>query len=179
MQGDVTERIVALEETRHGKHLVVLSEGSACRLRRSAPHGDDPFEVWLDLAAIDAAVLVDVVDHCLVGSRVIALIEPVHELLNRGEVNPGDPELDGGARDADRGGGCAVRRRCTAEYYSRHQEAERSNNQPDPHQSQLGTPSRSHDPPLCWSHQNSLRFVKNNNIVRFLPLGALSPCFRP
>ena len=91
----LTRRVV--ERPDHGEHVVVVGERRAGRERVGARDRDVLLVDGHDLAARDAAVLVDVVDERLVD---LLLVQPdlgeVGYVLDAVEVDERDPELDRG-----------------------------------------------------------------------------------
>jgi hypothetical protein len=92
------------EHAEHGEDLVVLGPGGAEREWVGLAPGDGRvlLEHGDDLAPVDPAVLVDVVDEGL-GDLLRVAEGVVDEVLDRGEVDESDPDLDRVLGDALRG----------------------------------------------------------------------------
>ena len=89
----VAQRGVVEEEAHDREHLLVLGELQARFLRRRGAERVDLGERRNELAAADAATLVEVVDHGVVALLVVAVTD-VGDTPDRLEVDVGDTELD-------------------------------------------------------------------------------------
>ena len=101
MLGHVAQRRVEVEEPNCGEDLLVLGQLHTRFLRGRGADRVDRREDGHDLAAVDAALLVQLVDDRVVGGLVVAVAD-VGDVADRIEVDVGDAELDVVLRHARR-----------------------------------------------------------------------------